>query len=134
MPYPCCRYWLSCRETSLTGEGHAHTKVVLALEPMRRGDEADGATTVRNDRGGIPLAECKNMVFMGTLTCGGHAKAVVTATGEQNVLLRLSSRNEDVSRPSTPVNGSPSSNRNRVRSTTKLHAVRAVGVSFHVQE
>lgn len=67
--------------SSLTGEGDAHTKVVSALEPTVRGESA-----AANDHGGIPLAECKNMVFMGTLTCGGHAKAVVTATGKSKML------------------------------------------------
>lgn len=29
----------------------------------------------------VSLAQCRNMVSMGTLACGGHAKAVVIATG-----------------------------------------------------
>lgn len=62
---------------SLTGEGHAHDKAAHAI-----GASATGASSVANDHGKIPLAECKSMVFMGTLVCGGHAKAVVTATGE----------------------------------------------------
>lgn len=40
-------------------------------------------------RRAIPLAECKNMVFMGTLACGGHAMAVVVATGKKSGMRRL---------------------------------------------
>lgn len=77
--------WLPCTGTanSLTGEGHAHEKVVIALEPAARaGGVVEDALPVSHGHGAIPLAECKNMVFMGTLACGGHAKAVVTATGK----------------------------------------------------
>lgn len=75
---------------SLTGEGHAHEKVVTALEPaVRTGDVAEDALPVSHGHGVIPLAECKNMVFMGTLACGGHAKAVVTATGKTENMVRV---------------------------------------------
>lgn len=46
------------------------------------GGGAEDAGPVSHGQRAIPLAECKNMVFMGTLACGGHAKAVVIATGE----------------------------------------------------
>lgn len=39
---------------------------------------------MRNGDGAIPLAECRNIIFMGTLACGGHAKAVVIATGQSS--------------------------------------------------
>lgn len=69
---------------SLTGEGHAREKVVAALGSVSpRGDQAEDAGPVSHGRRAIPLAECKNMVFMGTLACGGHARAVVVATGKQ---------------------------------------------------
>lgn len=73
-----------CRHRhSLTGEGHAHEKVVTALEPVARtSGVVEDSLPVSHGHGVIPLAECKNMVFMGTLACGGHAKAVVTATGK----------------------------------------------------
>lgn len=65
---------------SITGEGHAHGKVVAALQSVI--NHVDPVVEVpSNGRRGIPIAECKNMVFMGTLACGGHARAVVTATG-----------------------------------------------------
>lgn len=67
---------------SLTGEGHAREKVIAALDSVApRGNPAEGAGPVSHGHRAIPLAECKNMVFMGTLACGGHAKAVVVATG-----------------------------------------------------
>lgn len=73
---------------SITGEGHAHGKVVAALQsevnPVDPIVEAPN-----NGRRGIPLAECKNMVFMGTLACGGHARAVVTATGTLTLSILL---------------------------------------------
>lgn len=56
---------------------------------MHANSTTPGAAAVSNGHGGIPLAECKNMVFMGTLTCGGHGKAVVTATGEGQDGVRL---------------------------------------------
>lgn len=73
--------------SSLTGESDAHDKDVTALEgwsggEVGAGDGAEGAGAVSNGHGAIPLAECRNMVFMGTLACGGHAKAVVIATGK----------------------------------------------------
>ncbi|CAM9720643.1 unnamed protein product [Pylaiella littoralis] len=69
-------------ESSLTGEGHAREKVIAALDSVApRGNPAEGAGPVSHGHRAIPLAECKNMVFMGTLACGGHAKAVVVATG-----------------------------------------------------
>lgn len=75
---------------SLTGEGHAHEKVITALEPAARtGDVGEDALPVSHGHGVIPLAECKNMVFMGTLACGGHAKAVVTATGKAEGIVRV---------------------------------------------
>ncbi|CAM9794027.1 unnamed protein product, partial [Ectocarpus sp. 8 AP-2014] len=65
-------------ESSLTGEGHAREKVTAALGAVARGDDRpEGAGPVSHGHRAIPLAECKNMVFMGTLACGGHAKAVV---------------------------------------------------------
>lgn len=89
---------LSVDESSLTGEGDAHTKVVSALEPTVRGESA-----AANDHGGIPLAECKNMVFMGTLTCGGHAKAVVTATGMKTEFGKTFGNMKDVETRRTPL-------------------------------
>ncbi|CAN0322180.1 unnamed protein product, partial [Ectocarpus fasciculatus] len=68
-------------ESSLTGEGHAREKVTAALGAVARGgDRPEDAGPVSHGHRAIPLAECKNMVFMGTLACGGHAKAVVVAT------------------------------------------------------
>lgn len=67
---------------SLTGEGHAREKISAAMGPVAlEGDRAEDAGPVSHGQRAIPLAECKNMVFMGTLACGGHAKAVVIATG-----------------------------------------------------
>eukprot|EP00904_Undaria_pinnatifida_P004933 jgi/Undpi1/156/HiC_scaffold_1.g00153.m1 len=79
-------------ESSLTGESDSHEKQVAALEQTTPrvsgagGAEGGGAADVT-----IPLADCRNMVFMGTLACGGHAKAVVIATvATQLPLLPLS--------------------------------------------
>ena len=78
---------------SLTGESDSHEKQVAALEQTTPrvsgagGAEGGGAADVT-----IPLADCRNMVFMGTLACGGHAKAVVIATGDTTrsvVIIRL---------------------------------------------
>eukprot|EP00752_Nemacystus_decipiens_P005424 g4916.t2 len=69
-------------ESSLTGEGHAREKVSAAMSTVAlEANGAEDAGPVSHGRRTIPLAECKNMVFMGTLACGGHAKAVVIATG-----------------------------------------------------
>lgn len=90
---------------SLTGEGHAHDKVVNALEPATRaGSGSEDSKPVSNGHGAIPLAECKNTVFMGTLACGGHAKAVVIATGESvyPALHRMECRCEETRRRMCP--------------------------------
>eukprot|EP00903_Cladosiphon_okamuranus_P015918 g14703.t1 len=69
-------------ESSLTGEGHAREKGCAAMGTVAlEGDRAEDAGPVSHGQRAIPLAECTNMVFMGTLACGGHAKAVVIATG-----------------------------------------------------
>lgn len=71
---------------SLTGEGHAREKVITAPDlVVPGGGPAEGAGPVSHGHRAIPLAERKNMVFMGTLACGGHAKAVVVATGNPDV-------------------------------------------------
>ncbi|KAG5184494.1 testis secretory pathway calcium transporting ATPase [Tribonema minus] len=54
-------------DSSLTGEDHPHDK--------------HAATLPHDGRGELPLAECCNMVFMGSLACSGHCRALVTATG-----------------------------------------------------
>lgn len=96
MPRLCCPFFPLFLSLSLTGEGHTHEKVTIALGLVSgtrpavtpaSGAQIDHipeeSVPISNGHGAIPLAECKNMVFMGTLACGGHAKAVVTATGDR---------------------------------------------------
>lgn len=76
----------------MTGESHARIKDTAALNAGdtegagAHGDHVNGvnggAAVCMRTQDSVPLADCKNMVFMGTLACGGHARAVVTATGE----------------------------------------------------
>jgi len=55
---------LSCIESALTGESDAVIKHAASTEPLE-----------------TPLAERRNMVFLGTSVAGGTAEAVVVATG-----------------------------------------------------
>jgi Ca2+-transporting ATPase len=50
-----------------------------------------------------PLAERKNMTYMGTVVTNGKAKGVVTATGEMTELGRISSIMQEVKRGKTPL-------------------------------
>eukprot|EP00953_Heterococcus_sp_UTEX-ZZ885_P006381 3901-Heterococcus_DN1.PRE.6 len=60
-------------DSSLTGEDHPHDKHADTLLPTNSNSSGSG--------GDLPLAECYNLVFMGSLACSGHCTAVVTATG-----------------------------------------------------
>jgi hypothetical protein len=54
-------------------EDHPHDKHADTLLPTNTSNNSSG--------GDLPLAECFNLVFMGSLACSGHCTAVVTATG-----------------------------------------------------
>ncbi|CAM9731739.1 unnamed protein product, partial [Hapterophycus canaliculatus] len=93
-------------ESSLTGEGHAREKLVTALGgPVAQGGCAAAEDTgpVSHGQRAIPLAECKNMVFMGTLACGGHARAVVVATGMKTEFGKTFEDMKDVESRRTPL-------------------------------
>ncbi|CBJ31177.1 testis secretory pathway calcium transporting ATPase [Ectocarpus siliculosus] len=91
-------------ESSLTGEGHAREKVTAALGAVASGDgRLEGAGPVSHGHRAIPLAECKNMVFMGTLACGGHAKAIVVATGMKTEFGKTFEDMKDIESRRTPL-------------------------------
>ncbi|CAM9663245.1 unnamed protein product [Scytosiphon promiscuus] len=93
-------------ESSLTGEGHAREKLVAALGgavARGTGEPAGDAGPVSHGQRAIPLAECKNMVFMGTLACGGHARAVVVATGMKTEFGKTFEDMKDVESRRTPL-------------------------------
>jgi Ca2+-transporting ATPase len=51
----------------------------------------------------IPVADRKNMAYMGTLVTGGQATAVVVATGQNTEIGQLQMLLEDISTPETPI-------------------------------
>lgn len=77
-------------DSSLTGEDHPHDK---------------HAEVVINVSGGqrLPLAECSNLIFMGSLACAGHARAVVTATGMHSEFGKVFSDLKEVENRRTPL-------------------------------
>jgi Ca2+-transporting ATPase len=77
---------LSVDESMLTGES---MPVLKSARPLR----------IRN----TPLADRKNMVYMGTLITGGQATALVVATGGNTEIGRLQLLLEQTESPETPI-------------------------------
>eukprot|EP00124_Ichthyophonus_hoferi_P003371 Ihof_evm1s288 gene=Ihof_evmTU1s288 len=61
---------LAIDESMLTGETHDSVKHIESIEPVEAGE--------------IPIADRKNIAFMGTLVRQGHGKGVVVGTGEDS--------------------------------------------------
>uniref|UniRef100_A0A6U4FFK0 Calcium-transporting ATPase n=1 Tax=Phaeomonas parva TaxID=124430 RepID=A0A6U4FFK0_9STRA len=78
-------------ESSLTGESDPKSKSPARLDVRR-----DGATAVA-------LADCRNMVFMGTLVTAGNGRAVVTATGMKTEFGATFAELRDMEDPKTPL-------------------------------
>jgi Ca2+-transporting ATPase len=76
----------SVQEASLTGESTPVAKTALALEEKE-----------------TPLADRANMVYMGTFTASGKAKAVVAETGMQTELGRIAEMVQEIKKESTPL-------------------------------
>ena len=70
-------------EASLTGESFPVDKDIKIL-PEKTG-----------------LADCKNMVWMGTFVAGGQAKAIVTSTGLNTVIGKVAQRIQEIKRGKT---------------------------------
>jgi Ca2+-transporting ATPase len=77
---------LSIDESALTGESMPAVKSVLPLE----GED-------------VPLADRKNMVYMGTLVTGGQGLAVVVATGRYTEIGTIQSLVGEARPPETPM-------------------------------
>jgi Ca2+-transporting ATPase len=78
---------LQLQEAMLTGESHAIDKTTEALRAS-----AD-----------LPLAERRNMAYMGTVVTYGRGQAVVTATGMHTELGRIADMLQTVRREPTPL-------------------------------
>ena len=76
----------TAQEASLTGESTPVAKTVAALE------EKD-----------VPLADRANMVYMGTSTASGKAKAIVAETGMRTELGKIAGMIQEIKRDSTPL-------------------------------
>ena len=76
---------LATKEASLTGESHQVEKDLEEL-PLN-----------------TSLAECSNMVFKGTIIVRGEAKAVVTATGDNTCLGKISSLTQEAQKERSPL-------------------------------
>jgi magnesium-transporting ATPase (P-type) len=77
---------LQCNESALTGESEPVTKSVHALED-----------------GDVPLAERANMAFKGTAVTRGAATGLVTATGRDTEVGRISRMVEEAEEAATPL-------------------------------
>ncbi len=73
-------------ESALTGESEPVSKQVEPLEMDH-----------------VPIAERRNMLFMGTWVTFGHGEAVVVATGEQTELGKIATMLRSVQREPTPL-------------------------------
>lgn len=76
----------SVQEASLTGESTPVAKTIFALEEKE-----------------TPLADRANMVYMGTFTASGKAKAVVAETGMQTELGKIAEMVGEIKKESTPL-------------------------------
>jgi Ca2+-transporting ATPase len=76
----------SVQEASLTGESTPVAKTIFALEEKE-----------------MPLADRANMVYMGTFTSSGKAKAVVAETGMQTELGKIAEMVEEIKKEATPL-------------------------------
>jgi len=74
------------QEASLTGESTPVAKTIFALEEKE-----------------TPLAERANMVYMGTFTASGKAKAVVAETGMQTELGKIAEMVGEIKKEATPL-------------------------------
>jgi len=77
---------LQTLEAPLTGESEPIRKII---EPL--------------DRAELPLADRRNMTYLGTLVAAGRGSAVVTATGMQTELGRIAGMLQSVKREPTPL-------------------------------
>uniref|UniRef100_A0A7R9U9C9 Calcium-transporting ATPase n=1 Tax=Pinguiococcus pyrenoidosus TaxID=172671 RepID=A0A7R9U9C9_9STRA len=78
-------------ESSLTGESNPCTKKADRIDVLTKSGEK------------VAIAECSNMVFMGTLVTAGNARAVVTATGMQTEFGTTFAELRDMEDPKTPL-------------------------------
>jgi Ca2+-transporting ATPase len=76
----------TAQEASLTGESTPVAKTVAALEEKN-----------------VPLADRANMVYMGTSTASGKAKAIVVETGMRTELGKIAGMIQEIKRDSTPL-------------------------------
>ncbi|CAM9580982.1 unnamed protein product, partial [Phaeothamnion confervicola] len=70
-------------ESSLTGEDHPVHKTfeVVKAPPSANGGSGGGGGGGGGDEAQLPLAECCNMAFMGTLVSTGYGRGIVVSTG-----------------------------------------------------
>ena len=81
-------YHLTIDESALTGESVPSRKAPRTLK-----------------REGLPLANRRNMAFMGTVVTGGQGLAVVVATGQHTEIGRVQMLLEETAAPQTPIEG-----------------------------
>ncbi len=82
-------------ESSLTGEDHPHEKNATALFPSPTG--------IHGKKILLPLSDCTNVVFMGSLVCAGYGKAVVSGTGMNTEFGRVFKDLQDTEQRRTPL-------------------------------
>ncbi|ABA88151.1 calcium-translocating P-type ATPase [Syntrophotalea carbinolica DSM 2380] len=75
----------------VTADGRLFEADNLAVdESLLTGESTPSGKTVEPIRGEVPLAECRNMVFMGTAVTRGNGAAVVVATGTATEVGKIS--------------------------------------------
>lgn len=96
---------LSIDESALTGESMPVLKEVQILKSgVRSNNMVSGLINHNADiPTEIPLADRKNMVYMGTLVTGGMGLAVVTATGKYTEIGRIQTLVGEARPPDTPM-------------------------------
>ena len=100
-----CRV-LSCTdllvdESSLTGEALPAEKTASLLLFSHEGPAA--STNAATGQHEVPIAERTNTIFMGTLVCNGHGKAIVVGTGMKSEFGRTFAEMRDMEHRRTPL-------------------------------